>query len=98
MQLLILSRSGNTDRLKLIVKREKIKRYICLYDSLNITDSMGWNALHYAVSKGHLDCVKILNHNIKSLALSKDRFGITPIDLAIVKGNPEIIKELQNNK
>ncbi|WP_298692838.1 ankyrin repeat domain-containing protein, partial [uncultured Sulfuricurvum sp.] len=61
---------------------------------VNAQDSGGATALHLAAWKGFTDIVRyLLQNGASGNAMSTD--GMTPLDIAMVKGNKEIAEAIQ---
>nr|XP_034376926.1 ankyrin repeat domain-containing protein 26-like [Arvicanthis niloticus] len=62
----------------------------------NLIDLNGNTAFHHAVSRGNIPIVKmLLEHNVDFEA--KNRFGITPVELAAFNNKPEMVEFLETN-
>ncbi|XP_047953207.1 26S proteasome non-ATPase regulatory subunit 10-like [Salvia hispanica] len=86
--------SGNLNRLKAIRKKVKDER-----EFLKICDecsefSTGRTVLHHAAAIGHYEICKFLIHNVKVYVNPMDYKSLTPLHLAVLKGNRELIELL----
>ena len=59
-----------------------------------LTESNGWNPLHYACFYGYVDIANYLIHSLNANVNYVNKEGFTPLHLAVFKSQKEIIKLL----
>ena len=76
---------------------EVVKFLAPLANDLNVTSSIGWNAIHYAALDGHIEIIKFLAPLMDEPNI-RDDYGKSPIDLAKIDGHYEVVKFLESYK
>ena len=61
-----------------------------------LTESNGWNALHYASYHGHIEIANYLINSLKADINCMNKEGFTPLHLAVFKDQEEMVKLLLN--
>jgi len=88
--LMILSGLPTNDKIS-----KAIKKIISLGGNPGITDSEGWNALHWATFHGNLATAKQLYEYDAGLLDIKDKEGKLPLEIAKQEKNDDIAKYLE---
>ena len=76
---------------------EIVKFLAPLSNNLNVTDCMGWSAMHAAAVNGRIEIIKFLAPLIDEPNI-KDAYGNNPIDLATKNGHNDVAKFLESYK
>ena len=76
---------------------EVVKFLAPLANNLNVTNNIGWNAIHYAALNGKIEVVKFLAPLIDEPNI-RDNTGKIPIDLAKINGHNEVVEFLESYK
>ena len=88
--LMILSGLASSDKTS-----KAIKKVISLGGNPGITDSEGWNALHWAAFHGNLATAKQLYEYDAGLLQIKDKEGKLPLEIAKQEENNDVAKYLE---
>ena len=94
-ELLLLSIKNNN----LLQLQELIDQYNQEYIKdidMYLTESNGWNALHYASYHGYIEIANYLINSLKADINCMNKEGFTPLHLAVFKDQEEMVKLLLN--
>ena len=94
-ELLLLSIKNNN----LLQLQELIDQYNQEYlkdIDMYLTESNGWNALHYASYHGYIEIANYLINSLKADINCMNKEGFTPLHLAVFKDQEEMVKLLLN--
>lgn len=94
-ELLLLSIKNNN----LLQLQELIEQYNTEYIKdidMYLTESNGWNALHYASYHGYIEIANYLINSLKADVNYLNKEGFTPLHLAVFKDQEEMVKLLLN--
>lgn len=94
-ELLLLSIKNNN----LLQLQELIEQYNQEYIKdidMYLTESNGWNALHYASYHGYIEIANYLINSLKADVNYLNKEGFTPLHLAVFKDQEEMVKLLLN--
>ncbi|KRX09229.1 Protein kinase-like domain [Pseudocohnilembus persalinus] len=79
-------------------KIQELLQYYGDFIDINYSQKDNWSGLHYAISEGHIQIVKILIQQPQIQINSQSGFGRTPLHIAIVRESVEIVELLIQNK
>lgn len=94
-ELLLLSIKNNN----LLQLQELIEQYNTEYIKdidMYLTESNGWNGLHYASYHGYIEIANYLINSLKADVNYLNKEGFTPLHLAVFKDQEEMVKLLLN--
>lgn len=85
MNILDAIKSGSLDALKKAIENKQ---------SVNVVDTMGFSALHWAVIKKDTDAIRLLIGNGAQVDKQATKLGLTPLHLAAVLNSAESVTTL----
>ncbi|KAF8391811.1 hypothetical protein HHK36_022045 [Tetracentron sinense] len=79
------------------ISREIIAKYP---DTIDMVDKRGQNAFHVCIGKAHLWVLRYLMKDVRDdeVLNQKDNDGNTPLHLAVISGNPDLVESMLEKK